>query len=64
MFGEEHGPNRGLVPRATEALFAEVPRLQRQLKEVKVEVSFLEIYCGKIRDLGRVHVAQRHEVST
>jgi len=52
MFGGKE-KDRGLIPRSVEYLFAQIPRLQQAHKDVKVEASFLEIYCGKIRDLGR-----------
>ena len=57
MFGENVGSVRGMVPRSVEYLFSQcIPRQRMLLKDVKVEVQFLEIYCGKIRDLGRPYV--------
>jgi hypothetical protein len=53
IFGGK-GNDRGLIPRSVEYLFEQIPRLEQAHKDVKVEASFLEIYCGKIRDLGRV----------
>lgn len=53
MFGGKD-KDRGLIPRSVEYLFDQIPRLQLANKDVTVEASFLEIYCGKIRDLGRI----------
>jgi hypothetical protein len=53
MFGEPVGDSRGMIPRSLEYLFVNLSRLTSTLKDVKVEVSFLEIYCDRIRDLGR-----------
>eukprot|EP00614_Pseudopedinella_elastica_P021862 CAMPEP_0172638996 /NCGR_PEP_ID=MMETSP1068-20121228/216503_1 /TAXON_ID=35684 /ORGANISM="Pseudopedinella elastica, Strain CCMP716" /LENGTH=195 /DNA_ID=CAMNT_0013452013 /DNA_START=11 /DNA_END=594 /DNA_ORIENTATION=- len=61
MFGDESGELQGMVPRAVEYLFSLVPRLTLQLKDVKVTVSFAEIYCDKIRDLGRAYASGARE---
>jgi hypothetical protein len=53
MFGGKD-KDRGLIPRSVEYLFDQIPRLQQAHKDVTVEASFLEIYCGKIRDLGSI----------
>ena len=54
MFGEGNGDVRGMIPRANEYLFSALQR-SGSIKDVKVEVSFMEIYCDKIRDLGRAY---------
>jgi len=57
MFGpdEDASPtSRGLIPRAVEYLFNQL-NARAGSKEVGVLVSFLEIYCDKIRDLGRAY---------
>ena len=43
-----------MIPRANEYLFSALQR-SGGIKNVKVEVSFMEIYCDKIRDLGRAY---------
>jgi len=59
MFGVEGGgggeqeQHRGLIPRDMEYLFDNV-KARRATKEVAIVVSFLEIYCDQIRDLGKV----------
>jgi hypothetical protein len=75
MFGEvertltnnptsEHSSDlRGLVPRAVEYMFKQVPRLQMLLKDVKVECQFLEIYCDKIRDLGQAYNRKNNQLA-
>eukprot|EP01029_Cantina_marsupialis_P026865 TRINITY_DN73399_c0_g1_i1.p1 TRINITY_DN73399_c0_g1~~TRINITY_DN73399_c0_g1_i1.p1 ORF type:complete len:903 (-),score=213.29 TRINITY_DN73399_c0_g1_i1:270-2978(-) len=54
MFGGD-GEMRGLIPRSVERIFdllsSKGPRI-----ESTVVVSFLEIYCDKIRDLGKVYL--------
>ena len=55
MFGTE-GETRGIIPRAAEYLFRVLPRGSN------VAVSFLEIYCDHIRDLGRAYI-ERSEKS-
>lgn len=50
MFGE--GANRGIIPRAVEYIFASLDE-RGKTKDVSVMVSFLEMYCDQIRDLGR-----------
>ena len=54
MFGEG-GPVRGIIPRAVEDLFRVVKHTPAQT-EVTVLVTFLEIYCDQIRDLGKSYV--------
>lgn len=57
MFGET-GAKRGIIPRCVDHIFAYAEREQRKNKHiaVKVEVSFLEMYCDEIRDLGRAYI--------
>ena len=62
MFGEG-GDLRGMIPRCLEALFKRIPAITQTLKVVKVEVSFLEIYCDNIRDLGKNYGKDRDEVT-
>jgi len=53
MFGEDGG-KRGIIPRSIEHLFTKVAaRARGKTHDVAVVVSFLEIYCDTIRDLGR-----------
>lgn len=51
MFGE-HGAQRGLIPRSVEEVFRKAEE-QSATKDVAVLVSFLEMYCDNIRDLGK-----------
>ena len=53
MFGEDAGADtQGLIPRAVSDVFSRLMDLQRT-RETAVVVSFLEIYCDQIRDLGK-----------
>ena len=56
MFGSEDGNDeqRGLIPRAIEYLCRCLDERRTATKEVAIVVSFLEIYCDQIRDLGKV----------
>lgn len=54
MFGEP-GERRGLIPRAMEQLFAQADRSPAR-RRVSFVVTFLEIYCDHIRDLGRAYL--------
>jgi len=54
MFGER-GTSRGIIPRAVESVFEALESRAAQ-KEVAVVVSFLEIYCDRIRDLGTAYL--------
>ena len=54
MFGER-GHSRGIIPRAVESVF-EALESRAAHKEVAVVVSFLEIYCDRIRDLGTAYL--------
>ena len=51
IFGEE-GDARGIIPRAAEYVFSRVGVGD----STEVVVSFLEIYCDDMRDLGRAYV--------
>lgn len=53
IFGESNvGPSRGLLPRMVEYLFERIQTLGSGSVKYKVEVSFLEMYCDQLRDLG------------
>ncbi len=54
MFGER-GESRGIIPRAVESVFESL-EARAANKEVAVVVSFLEIYCDRIRDLGTAYL--------
>ncbi|GBG29365.1 Kinesin-like protein KIF3B [Hondaea fermentalgiana] len=62
MFGEK-GAKRGIIPRCVDQIFSFAEREQRKNKHIsiKVEVSFLEMYCDEIRDLGRAYVNKEEE---
>ncbi|CAM9924200.1 unnamed protein product, partial [Phaeothamnion confervicola] len=51
MFGEGKGDTRGMIPRCMEEIFSRL-EVRAADKESAVVVSFLEIYCDQIRDLG------------
>eukprot|EP00949_MAST-11_sp_MAST-11-sp1_P004004 g4004.t1 len=53
MFGEDDA--KGLIPRSVEYIFQKLMALQKR-KETAVVVSFLEIYCDHIRDLGKAYL--------
>jgi hypothetical protein len=48
---------RGIVPRCAEAIFAEA-ETRSPYADASVAVSLCEIYCDKIRDLGKAHAAR------
>jgi hypothetical protein len=51
VFGSEDGGAPGLIPRTLDYLFRSLAG-RRHSKETAVVVSFLEIYMGRVRDLG------------
>ncbi|KAJ0396025.1 hypothetical protein ATCC90586_006289 [Pythium insidiosum] len=55
IFGEV-GEKAGLLPRSIEYLFDMIDRMRNTSKEVTLVVSFLEIYCDRIRDLSREYL--------
>ncbi|CAM9464616.1 unnamed protein product, partial [Laminaria digitata] len=57
MFGEGAGNSRGMIPRCMEEVFTQLERRSKD-KEVAVVVSFLEIYCDRVRDLGEAYMSQ------
>jgi len=56
MFGES-GEERGVIPRCVESIIGEAGQKRKGGMEVAVVVSFLEIYCDQIRDLGSAFLA-------
>jgi hypothetical protein len=48
---------RGIVPRCAEAVFSEAES-RSPYADASVAVSLCEIYCDKIRDLGKAHAAR------
>ena len=54
MFGAQ-GEEAGIIPRAVTEVFDAIAAQSRQL-ECAVVVSFLEMYCDRIRDLGRAYL--------
>ena len=63
MFGEP-GAVRGAIPRAVEHLFHRVDAIRQSgQKEVALVISFLEIYCDAIRDLGSAYLAVKGKQS-
>ncbi|KAK1941648.1 Kinesin-like protein KIN-4A [Phytophthora citrophthora] len=56
IFGEPGGVKAGLLSRSIEYLFEMVNRQQSKSKEVTLVVSFLEIYCDRVRDLARAYL--------
>ena len=53
IFGSQSGPNRGLLSRVTEHLFERIRDIQSDDEvKIKVEMTFMEMYCDQIRDLG------------
>ena len=54
IFGEQ-GEKRGIIPRAVSFLFQALDTRSGH-KDVALAVSFLEIYCDQIRDLGRAYL--------
>lgn len=55
IFGEA-GEKAGLLPRSIEYLFDRIERNDWKTKEVTMVVSFLEIYCDRVRDLSRAYL--------
>ncbi|OQS06835.1 kinesin [Thraustotheca clavata] len=59
IFGES-GEKDGIIPRCTDFLFDTIERNQyidhSNKPEITLVVSFLEIYCDRLRDLGREYV--------
>ncbi|CAM9776279.1 unnamed protein product, partial [Hapterophycus canaliculatus] len=56
MFGKGAGNSRGMIPRCMEEVFAQLDR-KAKAKDVAVVVSFLEIYCDRVRDLGEAFMS-------
>ncbi|KAE8886765.1 hypothetical protein PF003_g29213 [Phytophthora fragariae] len=56
IFGEPGGDKAGLLSRSIEYLFDMLNRQQTKSKEVTLVVSFLEIYCDRVRDLARAYL--------
>ncbi|CAN0022263.1 unnamed protein product, partial [Discosporangium mesarthrocarpum] len=59
MFGQGGGDTRGMIPRCMEEIFVQLEILAKE-REVAVVVSFLEIYCDQVRDLGEAYMSQSH----
>ncbi|CAM9330195.1 unnamed protein product, partial [Choristocarpus tenellus] len=59
MFGQGEGDSRGMIPRCMEEIFVQLDICAKE-KEVAVVVSFLEIYCDQVRDLGEAFMTQRN----
>ena len=55
MFGEEND-QRGLIPRCVEDIFKSMKHKQSAGSDCKMVVSFLEVYCDQIRDLGKAYL--------
>ncbi|KAJ8045153.1 Kinesin-like protein KIF16B [Holothuria leucospilota] len=51
MMGEEHCP--GLIPRICEGLYQRIKSVEDDAVSYRTEVSYLEIYCERVRDLLR-----------
>ncbi len=51
MMGSGKGASRGLIPRLCEELFARIQASTTTGWTAKVEVSYMEIYLEKVRDL-------------
>ncbi|PIK38770.1 putative kinesin-like protein KIF16B [Apostichopus japonicus] len=51
MMGEEHCP--GLIPRICEGLYQRIQAQDDEAVSYRTEVSYLEIYCERVRDLLR-----------
>ena len=54
VFGES-GEARGIIPRCVEYIFAALEKTAKA-KEFALVVSFLEMYCDEIRDLGKAYL--------
>ncbi|CAM9956324.1 unnamed protein product, partial [Sphacelaria rigidula] len=64
MFGEGEGNSRGMIPRCMEEIFSQLEMrakvtdyAEMTQQEVVVVVSFLEIYCDQVRDLGEAYMS-------
>ena len=55
IFGLPEGEAMGITPRAVDYVFTALAQ-RAQEKEVAVVVSFLEMYCDQIRDLGKAYL--------
>lgn len=55
MFGQGGGEGRGMIPRCMEEMLEQLSRKSAE-KDYAVVVSFLEIYCDQIRDLGEAYL--------
>lgn len=56
IFGEPGGEKAGLLSRSIEYLFGMIRRHQSKAREVTLAVSFLEVYCDRVRDLARAYL--------
>ena len=63
MFGEE-GESRGMIPRVVESISEQLNMKNSGGAECAMVVSFLEIYCDQIRDLGKAYLDQINGVDT
>ncbi|KDO31262.1 hypothetical protein SPRG_22124 [Saprolegnia parasitica CBS 223.65] len=65
IFGET-GEKDGIIPRCTDHLFEMIERNQQSDRtnkpEITLVVSFLEIYCDRLRDLGREYAQKTGRV--
>ena len=57
IFGGEND-TRGVIPRAVETVFAEITK-RSDTTETSVVVTFLEMYCDHIRDLGKAYLEEK-----
>ena len=55
MFGPPGDDTVGIIPRAVNDVFQRLVQIQED-KETAVVVSFLEMYCDQIRDLGKAYL--------
>jgi kinesin family protein 1 len=46
-----YGEDKGIIPLTCEELFERVERLSSDELQINVEVSYMEIYCERVRDL-------------
>jgi hypothetical protein len=56
--GDARGVDAGLIPRAARALFEEAAA-RGPYADASLSVSLCEIYCDRIRDLGKAYVARQ-----
>ena len=63
MFGED-GENRGMIIRCVEKIITEINQKQASGSDCGMVVSFLEIYCDQIRDLGKAYLNKVNGTST